>query len=71
MTKSGTVATPGRESPTEEFEGIRIQSETGDMDMGGGGGIEAANCVAGIGSVTNATPPIATPVQALERNANR
>ena len=68
ITRSGTMATTGGESPTGVFEGMPI--EAGDTDMGEAGGGGAANGVTGIASMTRTTPATATAAEPLERNEN-
>jgi hypothetical protein len=68
--KAGMMASPGGESPTGVFEAIRTPIQAGDTNMGGAGGIGAANPVVGIASITHATPAIATAAELLEGNEN-
>jgi hypothetical protein len=69
-TNSGTVLTPGGKSPTGVFEGIGAPLQTGDTEMGGAGGIEVANGMVEIESITCATTALVMAAELLEGNEN-
>jgi len=65
------MPTAAGESPTGVFEVIGIPIQAGDTDMGGTGGIGAANGKGGIALMTRATPATVTLAEALEHNESR